>query len=182
MTRPLFVEVGSDAERTDEWSYPKGIMFGGMAELAIGDERAFAEQYFVGAEAIADLVSRNEVADYTVQFPLCYMYRHSIELYIKCLLSRQGRAFQRVHSLEALSDKVETLPPWVRSRIAELHELDPKSVLLRYGGRQCVFDGEHWCEITFLRDAMRCLRAYFVAELDGADYVGSLHFCDHVLV
>ena len=170
MTRPLFVEAGVEAERESEWSYPKGIMFGGMVELAHGDERSFADQYFGAADAIVDLVLSNEVADFTVQNPICYLYRHAFELYLKLLIQRETGSFPRIHSLEVLASQAETLQPWARRRLGELHLIDPNSQLLRYGGPQDAFNGEHWAELKFFRDAMRWLREYFLHLLDGADH------------
>ncbi len=167
MTRPLFVEAGAEPERADEWSYPKGIMFGGMVELAHGDERSFADQYFSAAEAIVDLVLRNEVADYTVQNPICYLYRHAFELYLKAIIRRDRGSFPQTHSLEALANRATLLEPWAERRLGELHLLDPKSLLLRYGGPQSAFDGENWAELKFFRDAMSWLREYFLYLLDA---------------
>ena len=134
---------------------------------AHGDERSFADQYFGAAEAIVDLVLRNEVADYAVQNPICYLYRHAFELYLKLLIQRETGSFPRIHSLEALASQATTLPPWTRRRLGELHLIDPNSQLLRYGGPQGAFDGEHWADMSFFRDAMRWLREYFLHVLDG---------------
>ena len=112
------------------------------------------------AEAVVKLVNDNQVADYTVSSPILYLYRHSFELYLKCLIEASGGKPGREHDLAKLLAMAPCMPDWMRNRILELHAVDPRSTHLRYGHESGQFPGpEGWAEINFLRDAMRALRA-----------------------
>ncbi len=159
---PLFSDMGDRAARDDEWSYPKGILRDGMVALD-ENKRGLADQYFDAAEAVVKLVNDNQVADYTVSSPILYLYRHSFELYLKCLIEASGGKPGREHDLAKLLAMAPCLPDWMRNRILELHAVDPRSTHLRYGNESGQFPGpEGWAEMNFLRDAMRALRAHFV--------------------
>ena len=109
------------------------------------------------------LVNDNQVADYTVSSPILYLYRHSFELYLKSLIEANGGKPGKEHDLAKLLAMAPCLPDWSRSRILELHAVDPRSTHLRYGDENGRFPGpEGWGEMNFLRDAMRALRAHFV--------------------
>lgn len=165
---PMFTEMDERAERDDEWSYPKGLAFCGMVALAESEPRHFADQYFEAAEAIVDLVLRNQVADYTVQNPILFLYRHAIELYLKVILDARAIPYEKKHSLHVLLNKVDGIAPWAGKRVLEIHAIDPGSTLLRYGGDKTFSDyGEAWVELTFVRDAMRALRDHLVGLIDG---------------
>ncbi len=165
MTAPLFKEPGSEAERADERSYPKGILLAPMG-LADPDLRHQAEQYFIAAEAMVGLVLDNKVADYTVPTPILFLYRHSFELYLKVLIQKQGRQPKRKHSLRELVEVSDGLPDWATQRLYELDDIDLRSVMLRYGGVPGHLI-EQWAELTFFRDAMRLLRDLFIVMVDG---------------
>ena len=159
---PLFTQMDDRAARFDEWSYPKGILRDGMVALD-ENKRGLADQYFDAAEAVVKLVNDNQVADYTVSSPILYLYRHSFELYLKSLIEATGGKPGREHDLAKLLAMAPVLPDWSRSRILELHAVDPRSTHLRYGDERGQFPGpEGWAEMNFLRDAMRALRDHFV--------------------
>lgn len=158
ITRPLFEEPDAQCERDDELSYPKGVFIGGLSSLAEKDSFwKYAFDYFLAAEAVVDLVIKNDIPDYIGQNPILYLYRHAIELYLKAIIQDQGNTPpDNEHSLHVLANQISDLDPWALKRIQEINTIDPKSTLLRYGGEES--PEEKWAELHFLRDAMRALR------------------------
>jgi hypothetical protein len=77
MTRPLFEEPSSDCEREDEWSSPKGFMFGGWS-LPCGTTWEMAEQYFDAANLLIENIEHNDIEDYKLGTPVLYLYPNVI--------------------------------------------------------------------------------------------------------
>ena len=172
LAKPLFSEDWDMAHRTDQWSFPKGIARDAMVASNM-DMRTLADQYFEGAEAIVHLVLQNRVEDYVVASPVLYLYRHAVELYLKVAiekktgksyLSQKGRR-ENGHELDLILQRAPHVSPEARARILELHAVDPRSTLLRFGGGG--FQGpEGWAELTTFRDQMRALRAHLSDLID----------------
>jgi hypothetical protein len=166
LASPLFSDDWERAQRPDEWSYPKGIARDGMIGLSM-DMRSLGDQYFEAAEAIVSLVMNNGVPDYTVSNPIMYLYRHAVELYLKAAIEKQtGKPYRwpkgkTGHELDLIVQRAPHISDVARSRIMELHAIDPKSTHLRFGGTG--FPGpEGWAEMTEFRDSMRALREHLV--------------------
>jgi hypothetical protein len=168
LASPLFGDDQEGAHRQDQWSYPKGIMRDAMVANEM-DQHTLADHYFQGAEAIVELVLQNRVEDYVVATPILYLYRHSIELYLKVAIEKKTgkpylkmkRAGENGHELDQIVQRAPHVSAEARARILELHAIDPKSTFLRFGGGG--FEGpEGWAELTALREKMRALRAHLV--------------------
>src|SRR5437870_500732 len=100
MTRPLFEEPSEKCERPDEWSYPKGFMFGGMG-LPTRPYKDTAQQYFDAANLLISEIERNRFEDYRLANPVMYLYRHWLELMVKEIAGPV-----REHNLANLGDKL----------------------------------------------------------------------------
>jgi hypothetical protein len=158
MTRPLFEEPSADCEREDEWSYPKGFMFGGWS-LPSGTTWEMAEQYFDAANVLVDSIERNEIEDYKLGTPILYLYRHWLELAVKSII---GPVYG--HDLEKLSLELTRfllqrgveVPAWVTARLVEIGKIDRSSTAFRYA--EGTSPGETYVNVPHLRDAMRMLQ------------------------
>lgn len=170
LARPLFSEDWERAQRPDEWSYPKGIARDGMIGLSM-DTRSLGDQYFEAAEAIISLVMKNDVPDYTVSNPILYLYRHAIELFLKAAIEKQsGKPYRwpkgkTGHELDLIVQSAPHISDVARSRILELHGIDPKSTHLRFGGGGLP-GPEGWAEMTEFRESMRALRMHLIGLID----------------
>lgn len=170
LATPLFSEDWERAQRPDEWSFPKGIARDGMVELSM-DTRSLGDQYFEAAKAIISLVMKNEVPDYTVSYPILYLYRHAIELFLKAAIEKKsGKPYRwpkgkTGHELDLIVQSAPHLSAEARSRILELHAIDPKSTHLRFGCTG-IPGPEGWAEMTEFRDSMRALHTHLIGLID----------------
>lgn len=175
MHRPIFEEPDHLHERTDEWSEPKGFMVGGMANMSF---QHLGQQYFDAAHALVDhILNKDHHPDYRLSNPVLYLYRHSIELFLKAILA--GAA--KTHSLETLVDEYREfikaefdadVPQWIITRMTELAEIDPNSTAFRYNK---VYDratktdnpvaGEYFVDLHHLRSAMTVLNIVLVGVI-----------------
>ena len=81
MTRPLFEEPGPHIERSDAWSGPQGFLFGGMARCAT--KLDIAQDYMEAAYVLTEAIKKGDWEDYRLANPVFFLYRHSIELFLK---------------------------------------------------------------------------------------------------
>jgi hypothetical protein len=161
----LFEEPDISIERQSEWDDPKGFMFGGMSTLTETNLSQVAEQYFRAANALLLIIKRNDVADYELQNPVFYLFRQCMELMVKANLMGEGKSLldsknRNIHSLKVLLDRLGNVPSDYYSLIEQLHEIDPASTLLRYGGDKPFFNGEMWCSLGKLEFQMNRLYNY----------------------
>lgn len=167
----LFEEPSLSIERESEWDNPKGFMFGGMSTLTEASLSQIAEQYFNAANALLLIIKSNEVADYELQNPVFYLYRQCVELLIKANLMSEGKSTldkkgRNIHTLQVLLDRLDNVPNDYYSLIQQLHEIDPGSTLLRYGGDKPYFNGEMWCSLEKLEFQMKRLYQYLTSRFN----------------
>jgi|GEM_PF-5292343 len=169
----LFEEPSSSIERESEWDEPKGFMFGGMSMLTETNPSQMAEQYYHAAKALLLIIKNNEVADYALQNPVFYLYRQTIELSLKAILLAEGKSIlnskgRNIHGLQSLLIRLDNVPIDFQSLIQQMHEIDPASTLLRYGGDKPYFKhGEMWCSLNKLEYQMERLYQYLTIRLNG---------------
>jgi hypothetical protein len=158
MTRALFEEPSAESEREDEWSYPKGFMFGGWS-LPSGTTWEMAEQYFGAANLLVERIERNEIEDYKIGTPVLYLYRHWLELAVKSIIGPVHG-----HDLDKLSAQLTRfllqrgveVPEWVTGRFIEMAKIDRSSTAFRYA--EGAIPGGIYVNVPHLRDAMRMLQ------------------------
>ena len=124
MTRPLFEEPSADCEREDEWSYPKGFMFGGWS-LPSGTTWEIAEQYFDATLVLIENIGNNEVPDYKLGTPVLYLYRHWLELAVKSIIGPIHG-----HDLAKLSSRLTSVLYATGDRSSQVGDCSP------YGNRR----------------------------------------------
>lgn len=88
MNRPLFEEPTLALERTDASEDMPGFMIGGMANLPF---QHMGQQYFDAAYLLCETIRNGEWDDYRLANPVLYLYRHSIELFLKAALGNAAK-------------------------------------------------------------------------------------------
>lgn len=144
-----------------------GSLIGGMLpsdEAYTG--KWIAESYKNAADALVDqVVNRKDYDGYELVFPILYLYRHAIELYLKMLLKPD----KLNHNLKPLMDGfVEQaqangwkIQPVVVERIEELARIDLDSSAFRYAtntkGKPSLDIGECWVDLGYIKEFMGIL-------------------------
>lgn len=160
---PIFQDPPDDLD--ENWS---GFLIGGMA---VTDEFNLARAYKLAGDATVEKASQAGDLSYELAYPILFLYRHAIELYLKLIV----RPDNPNHGLTALADQFcilvnqrlnQTVPDWVRKRLGEFSEVDPNSQAFRYardrqGELPLVRSGEWWVEFGHLRKTMDVLVAGF---------------------
>lgn len=157
--RKPFDEATGTGEHDETWV--DGVLIGGMASPS--DRLGLAHDY---AEAAANLVNAALASGepWRLCFPIFYLYRHALELYLKNALppSRRG------HRLDLLVGDFEeflraesrgAMPAQVRDDLLTLAAMDPDGQSLRYtdtgkGQRRPPLPGEYWVALRDLQQLM----------------------------
>lgn len=174
MHRPLFEEPTEALERPSKWSEPLGFMVGGMANQKY---QHLGQQYYDAACHLVECIKHQDVADCDVANPVLYLYRHSIELFLKAIM--QGAA--KTHSLDTLAEEYRTFikeefgaecPEWIIGRMKELGAIDPNSTAFRYSMNydkaakvDTPVDGEFHVNLHHLQSAMTALNVALVGTI-----------------
>lgn len=174
MHRPLFEEPTADLVRPNEWSEPLGILVGGMANQQY---QHLGQQYFNAANNLVESIKQHDVADCDVANPVLYLYRHSLELYLKAIMQDAVKT----HSLETLAEEYRSFvkhvfdadcPGWIIDRMKELGAIDPNSTAFRYNmtyNRTAKADepvaGEYHVDLHYLQSAMIALNNALVGTI-----------------
>lgn len=134
MMRPLFNHSFEGIQREDERSEPHGFLFEAMTYPT---KPELSQQLLDAANQLADAIISKEVADYTLVYPTMFLYRHSIELILKCALGGDAGG----HKLDQLADTFarhckeqygQEVPAWITARLKEIARVDPNSTAFRY--------------------------------------------------
>ena len=180
MNRPLFEEPGPHIERVDPFSGPQGFLFGDQSGMGgTPDSLSLAQDYMEAAYALTDAIRRGECEDFRVAEPLMYLYRHSLELFLKGVLGFD----EKHHDLVALADKLVIfirqkhgvkMPNWIPRRIKEIAAIDPRSTAFRYGktfdpkaGVDRPISGASYVSLPHLQDAMVALNWAIASMVAG---------------
>lgn len=168
MTRALFEQPGPHIERVDAWSGPLGFLLGGMSETA--DRLSVAQDYMEAAYLLTEAIRNGEWEDYRLANPVLYLYRHSIELFLKGVMGDD----RRTHRLDVLAEGFADfarreyraeVPVWIISRLQEIAAIDPNSMVFRYGGT--VGSDEVYVSLPHLQDAMVALNWALASVIGG---------------
>jgi len=118
------------------------------------------------ANLLVETIRIGEWEDQRLANPVLYLYRHSIELFLKAFLGSAGKT----HDLSSLADEFRVfikaefdadLPDWISNRLKELADLDPGSTAFRYNQNydkasksDLPVDGEYHVDLIHLQSAM----------------------------
>lgn len=166
MERPLFDESMEDIERADEWSGPHGFLFDPMTYPT---KVELARQFLDAAILLTKTIQRKEFEDYKLANPVLFLYRHSIELILKCAVGGDVDG----HKLDVLADIFarrckeqysQDVPAWITARLKEIAKFDPNSTAFRYAEiwdsqskRHVLAHGEFHINLDHLQRAMIAL-------------------------
>jgi hypothetical protein len=172
---PIFQEPPPTIDET--WTH--GAMLGGMCGY---DEQQMAESYFAAGDSLISAVLDGQRDGRHMINPVMYVYRHGVELYLKCIV----RPSVRDHNLASLLERFcrhvraryrEPIPRWVTKPISELAAYDPGSDTFRYDtdrdGRYFQTDGESWVDLRTVRKEMSRLLFAF-RRVWTADQAGEI--------
>ncbi|MFZ4071980.1 MAG: hypothetical protein ACOYJ6_17995 [Caulobacterales bacterium] len=174
MNRPMFEEPSPALERSDPSEGAPGFLIGGMANLTF---QHIGQQYFDAAYLLTETIRNGEWEDHRLANPVLYLYRHSIELFLKATLG--GTA--KTHDLARLSEEFRTfikaefeadLPDWISNRLKELSAIDPGSTAFRYSQNfdraskaDVPVEGELHVDLAHLQSAMLALNTALVGVI-----------------
>lgn len=153
---PIFQEVPDEIDET--WQH--GAIIGGMA---FRDRGQVARSYKLAAdELVALALTKHE--SHELDFPILFLYRHTVELYLKAALANPPEH----HDLGELSRLLESeaggqLPDWMRNRLRDFHEIDRRSSIFRYADPGP--PGELWIDFHQLQVVIDKLVGAFEAYL-----------------
>jgi hypothetical protein len=152
----VFREVPEDIN--EDWNW--GVLVGGMASNDLLSARAFKR----GADVLVDEGLQSEAA-YEVAYPILYLYRHAIELYLKAIVKPtklDHKLGPLIDGLDAIvkSQFSQSLPAWAKDRLNDFARIDVDSFAFRYAynkQRQPTIPFEWWVELTHLRTVVGSL-------------------------
>jgi len=174
-TDRLFWRPEDEFTRFNEWCEPKVFSFGDMDILEEKNLRKIAENYLRCGDVLLEQVLKNELQDYVAQFPIIYLFRHSVEVLLKhIIIAQNGKIITDEHNLHRLMNFAVGIDPWAQRRIQEIGAIDPSSESLRYGGvgeRAPAFIGT---ELHFFREAMLALHRHLCEVADAAGRMEAL--------
>lgn len=139
---PLFQDV---PEEIDE-SWQHGVLIGGMACRHLPQ---VARAYKLAADELVKQALTN-YEPHELDYPILFLYRHTIELYLKVALTNPPEH----HDLSRLIQLLEvecgkTLAGWVKDRLWDFHKIDHMSDMFRYAEPPA--DGELWIDFHQLQ-------------------------------
>ena len=162
-------------EGVDE-SWTDGAMLGGMC--GYGDEELADSYVLAGDILVAAVVEGGELGRDLIN-PVLYVYRHGIELYLKCVVQPEKRDHDLGSLLKAFCQHVqsrygESVPAWITELVSDFATHDPGSDMFRYGISRRgspLAGGEAWIRLPRLKQQMallrRNLRRVIVADATG---------------
>lgn len=176
MHRPLFEEPTPAIERRDAWEKPYGFLIGGGANLSL---QHLGQQYYDAAYLLVESIKHQDLEDYRLANPVLYLYRHSVELFLKAAMGEAAKT----HSLDRLADEFADfvkqrfdalVPEWIVGRMKELGTIDPSSTAFRYSQnydesvrRDVPIAGEYHVDLLHLQSAMVALNIALVGVIAG---------------
>jgi hypothetical protein len=178
--RSLFEEPGPHIERTDPFTGPKGFLLGDQAGMGGSpDNLSLAQDFMEAAYFLTEAIKKGDWEDYRLAQPLMFLYRHSLELFLKGVMDSE----KKHHDLSALADDFAAfirqkyrreLPSWIILRIKEISEVDPASTVFRYGRTydkvsktDDPIPGELYVSLPHLQDAMIALNWALASVVGG---------------
>lgn len=155
----VFQDVPDEIDET--WQH--GTLIGGMA---MRDLPHVAKAYKAAADELLAL-ALSKYEPHELDYPIMFLYRHSLELYLKALLHTPPGN----HDLLALVGLLEkqfgsNVAPWIANRIRDFHAIDQMSAMFRYADGPS--SSELWVDFHQLKHVMDKLVAAFEEQLKSA--------------
>jgi DNA-binding transcriptional MerR regulator len=156
---PIFQDVPDEIDET--WQH--GVVIGGMA---MHDRPQVARAYKMAADAlVAGALSRLEAHE--IDYPIIFLYRHTVELYLKTLLKTPPEHHDLNRLIELLEQQEgNKVAHWIGDRVRDFHKIDQQSDTFRYAG-SLPYD-ELWVDLHRLKTVMDRLIAAFESHIASA--------------
>jgi hypothetical protein len=156
---PVFQDVPEEID--EDWR--NGVLIGGMAYR---DLPQVARAYKTAAdELLKQALSQFE--PHEIDYPIFFMYRHCIEVYLKAMLASPPRTHDLGRLILLLEQQFKTtIAPWVKDRLWDFQRLDRQADLFRYAALPAV--SELWIDFHHLKLVMDRLTEAFDEELSKA--------------
>ncbi|WP_166820087.1 MerR family transcriptional regulator [Thalassoroseus pseudoceratinae] len=153
---PIFQDMPGEIDET--WRH--GAVIGGMG---CRDRRQVARAYKLAADELVQ-VALEKLEPHELDFPILFLYRHTIELYLKAALENPPEH----HDLGGLIRSLEAecgnqLAGWIKDRLWDFHEIDRMSDIFRYASPGP--PGELWIDFHQLQAVMNKLVEAFEQHL-----------------
>lgn len=122
---PVFQDMPDEIDET--WRH--GALIGGME---CRDRQQVARAYKLAADELVTLALTKH-DPHELDFPILFLYRHTVELYLKAALENPPEH----HDLGELIRLLEAecgnqLAEWIKDRLWDFHEIDRRSAIFRY--------------------------------------------------
>jgi hypothetical protein len=169
MKKGLFKPVGMDEIRG-------GSIFGNKS---IDARSAYISGYYEAAKSLAEIAANTECERTrdTLIYPVCFNYRHYIELHLKSLIEDAESLYAKMEELEYLQNG--NLPKKVTELLDKTHSLN---VLMEY-----LIERLHYTQVSnekFPKDIEKYIKQMHDSDKSGQKYryhkntAGKLHFPD----
>jgi len=156
LNRPIFEDP---PDGLGEQGFHFGLLVAGMGSIVeVEVARAFAE---AGGRLLDTALEKQE--SWEAAYPILFCYRHALELYLKAIIPEETK---RIHGLDnlwgALQQHIEgRFRPdhigWLRDRIMEFHDIDPRSTSFRYHDSRQQGHPELWVDFYNLRNLVEVM-------------------------
>jgi hypothetical protein len=122
---PLFQDPSDEMDLT--WRH--GAVIGGMHYRELAD---VARAYKLAADELVKL-AMSKYEPHELDYPVLFLYRHTVELYLKAALEKPPEH----HDLRMLIELLEgecgkKLPGWIKDRLRDLQRIDKMAAVFRY--------------------------------------------------
>ena len=152
---PIFCENWDDESETNHL-----ILIGGMATY---DEERMAVAYKAAGDMLIEHALASGDRSWEVAAPVLFLYRHTVELYLKWVVYDS----ENNHNIAKLVEEADqiamrkvgkNLPNWVKARLLEFADHDPRGTAFRYGDRkQPMQNEEYGIDLHHLRRTIEVL-------------------------
>jgi len=131
--------------------------------MAMRDWIQVARSYKAAAdELVKQALSQFE--PHEIDYPIIFLYRHSIELYLKTMLKTKPGHHVIAELIGLLEQQVGSkLDGWVKDRLRDFHRIDKQSDVFRYAGSPSYT--ELWVDLHQLKAVMDRLVGAFESHI-----------------
>jgi DNA-binding transcriptional MerR regulator len=156
LNMPVFQEVPDEIDET--WQH--GVLVGGMASRNwLQVARAYKK---AADELLKQALSLCE--PHELDYPIIFLYRHTIEVYLKAMLNTPPETHDLGRLMELLEQHFgNKIDPWVKDRLQDFQRMDRHSDVFRYA--EPPPDGELWVDFHQLKAVMDRLVAAFEHQI-----------------
>lgn len=156
---PVFQDAPEEIDET--WQH--GALIGGMA---MHDWIQVARSYKMAADELV----RQALAQFEpheIDYPIFFLYRHSIELYLKAMLQAKP---EKNHDIASLVNLLEgeigkKFGGWVKDRLMDFDRIDKGSYMFRYPDSPDAKSPELWVDLHQLKAVMDSLTKAFEGHI-----------------